>query len=123
MLLDMRDGEYIGQAGGSKITGYLEQYNMTIAWTELYALVTHSHDMGHFWEHQEILFKCDSHVHAVVDIWEKVVPSPPRSWLSHHKLACFQHNLGTADAISHFQDVCFKNLGVRANLMPDSSPT
>ena len=69
------DGEYIGQAGGSKITGYLEQHKITTAWKELYALVVAGHDMGHFWQNQEILFKCNSHVHTVVDIWERSTKS------------------------------------------------
>jgi len=111
-----------------------KQRDMNIAWKELYAITIAVHTRGILWQWQKILFNCDNQ--TVVDIWEKGTTKSPEIMAlvkllyfcaAHHNInICIQHIPGIinkiADAISHFQDSCFKRLAPTANPMPDIIP-
>ena len=111
-----------------------EQQKMNITWKELYAIVMVVHTWGFPWQNQKILFNCDNLM--VVDIWAKGSTKSPEVMalvrLLYFCAACYdinvsvQHISGTenkiADAISRFQDICFRELAPDAKATPTNNP-
>ena len=111
-----------------------EQQKMNITWKELYVIVMAVHTWGFSWQRQKILFNCDNL--TVVDIWAKGSTKSPEVMalvrLLYFCAACYniivsvQHICGTenkiADAISHFQDICFRELAPDAEATPTNIP-